>query len=116
MIKIEDITGALSCTEYNKNTNFCTEPVKHVAASDLMSEVLVAEEENLMLITALNTEQTIRTAHIVDALGILLVNGKTPQPGMVRLAEEFDIALISTKKSMFESCAAVHSMLNGEND
>ena len=50
--------------------------IKHIVASDLMSEVLVAEEENLLLITALNTEQTIRTAHIVDALGILLVNGK----------------------------------------
>jgi hypothetical protein len=78
------------------------DPIEHIAATDLMSEALVAEEENLFLITALNTEQTIRTAHIVDVIGVHVVNGKTPQPGMIKLAEEFGFSLLSTKQSMFE--------------
>ena len=116
MITLKDIAGAVACTDYHKNKLFDSEPVEHVVATDLMSEVLVAEEENLLLITALNTEQTIRTANIVDAAGILLVNGKKPLPGMIKLAEEFDLSLVSTSHTMFESCAVVHSILNGEDD
>lgn len=116
MINLEDISKALSCNEYMQNNSFSGGKIEHIVASDLMSEVLVAEEENLLLITALNTEQTIRTAHIVDALGILLVNGKKPQPGTIKLAKEFDIALISTESSMFKSCAEVHRLINQEND
>ncbi len=116
MITIEHIAGALSCSEFNTSSNYSTSSVEHVAASDLMSEVLVAEEENLLLITALNTEQTIRTANIVDALGILLINGKKPQPGMIKLAKEFDITLLSTELTMYKSCFLVHSLLNGDHD
>ena len=112
---LNDIAGKLSCTLYNESGCFSSCRIEHVAASDLMSEVLIAEDENLLLITALNTEQTLRTAHIVDALGVLLVNGKNPQPGMLRLAEEFDLTLFSTESSMFETCAEVHLILNGEN-
>lgn len=113
---VNDISDRLSCIKYNENESFGTKEVEHIVASDLMSEVLVAEEENLLLITALNTEQTIRTAHIVDALGVMLVNGKVPQPGMIKLAEQFDLALLSTKSTMFNSCAAVHSMMNGDDN
>lgn len=112
---LNDISGRLSCTEFNKNSSYSSGRIEHFAAGDLMSEVLVAEEENLLLITALNTEQTIRTAHIVDALGILLVGGKNPQPGMIKLAAEFDLALVATKLPMFKSCALVHGMLNEDN-
>ncbi len=116
MLTLKDISKALSCAEYMQSTAFSDGRIEHVVASDLMSEVLIAEEENLLLITALNTEQTIRTAHIVDALGILLVNGKKPQPGMIKLAEEFDLALISTESGMFNSCAAVHKLITQDND
>ena len=112
---LKDISGRLSCIQYNENIAFAAGEVEHIVASDLMSEVLVAEEENLLLITALNTEQTLRTAHIVDALGVLLVNGKKPQPGMIKLAKEFDLVLFSTESSMFNSCASVKSMMDGEN-
>ena len=113
---LENISAELSCTDYRKSSNHSTGKIEHIAASDLMSEVLVAEEENLLLITALNTEQTVRTANIVDALGILMVNDKKPQPGMIRLAEEFDLSIISTSRSMYETCAAVHSLLNRTDD
>jgi hypothetical protein len=113
---LENISRKLNCVEYYKNTGYSRIPVEHVTATDLMSEVLIAEEEHMLLITALNTEQTLRTAHIVDAAGVLLVNSKKPQPAMVRLAEEFDLALISTVFSTFESCVGVHSMKNKENE
>ncbi|MDC7125501.1 MAG: hypothetical protein PQJ46_08030 [Spirochaetales bacterium] len=109
---IEKLASDLCCQNHTKGSSFSQVEIEHVVASDLMSEVLVAEEENLILITALNTEQTIRTANIVDAVGIILVNGKSPQPGMLKLAKEFDLSLISTQKTMFETCAAVFQKLN----
>ena len=112
---LDIISAKLDCRCFTEGDSHSIK-IEHIAASDLMSEVLVAEEENLLLITALNTEQTIRTAHIVDAAGILLVNGKNPQPGMIKLAEDFGLTLLSTANSMFESCASVHSLLNGEDD
>ncbi len=113
---LETISRDLQCTEYTAGSSYCSGIIEHIAASDLMSEVLVAEEENLLLITALNTEQTIRTANIVDAAGVLLVNGKIPQPGMVKLAKEFNLTLISTRVSMFAACAAVYSAMTREDD
>ncbi len=112
MITLEQVSGNLECKTYNQSSNFKNAGIENIVASDLMSEVLVAEEEGLLLITALNTEQTLRTAHIVDAVGILLVNGKTPQPGMIKLADEFDITLISTRTSMFRACAALGRMMD----
>lgn len=113
---ISDISAKMNCIEYNKAPGHSSDLIGHITATDLMSEVLVEEEENLLLITALNTEQTIRTAHIVDAIGVLLVNGKIPQPGMIKLAQDFDLSLMATGESMFKTCAGVYSLQNGEKD
>ena len=110
------ISQQLSCRIFNENTGFDTAVIEHITATDLMSEALVEEEENMLLITALNTEQTIRTANIIDAVGVLLVNNKTPQPGMVRLAVEFDLALMSTGDSMFRTCIRAGQILNSPDD
>lgn len=72
-----------------------------------MSEVLVAEEEDLILISSLSSDQVVRTAHVVDAMGIILVNDKTPQDSTLKLAAEFDITVISTPQAMFECCCSV---------
>ena len=111
---IKDIAGKLEASIHYKSSCLDSCEIEHIAASDLMSEVLVAEEENLLLITALNTEQTLRTAHIVDAVGVLLVNGKIPQPGMIKLAEEFDLSLLTTDDSMFQTCAEISRMMLGD--
>ena len=75
-----------------------------------MSEVLVAEEENLILITSLSSDQVVRTAHVVDALGIILVNNKTPQESTVNLAREFGLNIIAVDLPMFECCGAVRDL------
>lgn len=99
--------------EKNKCKVFYLEPslenqsVVNVIAGDLMSEVLVEDEENLLLITSLNSEQVLNTANIVDAACVLLVNGKTPQPPMIKMAQTFGISLLSTELPMFETCKSI---------
>lgn len=109
-MRFPEISSCLTCKEYYRGDKFESAEVQSVTAGDLMSEVLVFDRENLLLVTALNSEQTLRTADIVDALGIVLVNGKIPSDGMIRLAEEMGIALLSTSKTLFDTCVALYHL------
>lgn len=106
----QDVTDALDCRVVVESGGFAEDPIVHIVAGDLMSEVLVAEEDNLILITSLSSDQVVRTAHIVDAMGIILVNNKIPQESTKKLAEEFGITVISTSLPMFECCCAVNQL------
>lgn len=85
--------------------------IKHVVASDLMSDVLVIDDEDFLLVTSLNSDQVVRTADIVGASGIILVNGKKPFSGLVKLADEHELPILSTELSCFETCVALGKLL-----
>ena len=106
-----DIVEKLPAHVVNKASNFSGKPIEHVVASDLMSDVLVSDLENTLIVTSLASEQTIRTADIVGARGVLLVNDKNPQPAMKKIAEQQDITLLSTPLSMFEACVSLGKLL-----
>ena len=110
-MRFPDIQRGLGGELHARGGTYDSADVENVTAGDLMSEVLVFEMENLLLVTALNSEQALRTASMVDALGVVLVNGKAPGPKMVALADELEIALLSTPLSMFEACAELHRLL-----
>ncbi|GAB1482546.1 DRTGG domain-containing protein [Treponema sp.] len=95
----------------NRSSDFPGRPLRHVIASDLMSDVLVVDFEDVIIVTSLASEQTVRTADIVGARAILLVNDKTPQLSMKSLAEQQDITVLSTPLSMFEACVALGHLL-----
>ncbi len=75
-----------------------------VVVSDLMSDVLVAEREDFLLVTSLASEQVVRTAHIVDAVAIVLSNGKNPQAAMADLAREQGLPVIGSELATFDVC------------
>jgi len=83
----------------------------NVVASDLMSDVLMTDEDRPLLVTSLVSDQSLRTAHVVGALGVLVVNGKTPPPEMVALAEKLGIPLARTALSKFDAAVALGKAL-----
>ncbi|MCQ2604426.1 MAG: hypothetical protein MJ215_05225 [Spirochaetia bacterium] len=107
----KEITEYITCEVINKGRDFDTFDIKNVSAGDMMSEVLVGDEENRILVTALTTDQVVRTADIVEACGIILINGKRPQASMKQLAIESDLTLISTKNNMFTTCIELGKLL-----
>jgi hypothetical protein len=111
-MRFTEISESLKCQEYNQGDNFETGEIEYVTAGDLMSEVLVFDKENLLLVTSLNSEQVIRTANMVDAAGVVLVNSKIPNEQMISLARDFGIVLLSTQNSMFETCAILYKLLD----
>ena len=71
--------------------------------SDLMSDVLACSKPRSILITGLNTPQTMRTAEVADLLAVCLAFGKKPDPKMIELAEESNIPLMTTALSPFSA-------------
>jgi hypothetical protein len=75
-----------------------------------MSDVLVSLEPGCLLATSLATEQAIRTADVVNAAAVLLVNDKLPSAGMKTLAMECSIPLLATPLPLFEACIALNDI------
>jgi len=108
---LKEIAEKLECEVIHKGKGFDTVDIVNVSAGDMMSEVLVSDEENRVIVTALTTDQVVRTADIVEAAGIFLINGKQPQNSMRNLAVESDINLFSTNMSMFTTCIRLGKLL-----
>ncbi len=78
--------------------------IENIVAGDLMSDILVSVHTDVLLVTSLATEQAVRSADMIGARAILLVNDKLPHPAMKTLAEDCDLALLATPMPMYEAC------------
>lgn len=108
---ISDVVSALQCTRYYDGSDFEHITISHVCASDLMSDVLAVEDDHLLLVTSLASDQALRTADIVDAKAVLIVNGKPVHQKMISLAKEFEIPLLGTPLPKFEACIQLGKLL-----
>lgn len=86
-------------------------PCPNVVDSDLMSDVLMTDEDRPLLLTSLVSDQSIRTANVVGAAGVLVANAKTPPPDMVELASRLGIPLARTLLPKFEAAVALGKAL-----
>ena len=89
----------------------CHKAIRHVIASDLMSDVLMVDEEDLLLLTSLASDQVLRTAQVVGAVGVVVVNGKPLPSSMVSVANSLGVSLLTTRLSKFDACVALHQLL-----
>lgn len=78
-------------------------------ASDLMSDVLTVDCDNLILITGLVNTQTVRTAEMSEVGCIILARNKQPTPEMTALARESNISLVLSPWSVFRICGELYS-------
>ncbi|GMO49881.1 MAG: DRTGG domain-containing protein [Treponemataceae bacterium] len=110
MITISDIIETLPAHVVYSTENSHEIHIRAIVAGDLMSDVLVTLEPGCLLVTSLATEQSIRTADVVNAAAVLLVNDKLPAAGMKALAEECAIPLLATPLPLFEACIALNDI------
>lgn len=113
-MKLETVLHKIPCSILVKGKGFENLDLRSIVASDLMSDVLTAVDDRFLIVTSLNSEQVIRTADIVGSPAVLLVNGKQPQDGMIRLAEEFGITLLSTPLSTYKVCYLLGCLLEAK--
>jgi hypothetical protein len=84
-------------------------PVRHVVASDLMSDVLLVDADDMLLITSLASDQVLRTAQIVGAMGVVVANGKPLPSTMAGVARSLGIPLVTVPLAKYECCVRVHA-------
>lgn len=78
-------------------------------SSDLMSDVLTLDEENILLITGLSNLQLVRTAEMADIQAVLLARGKKASQDMIKLAEENGLIIMETPFSIFKASGILYS-------
>ena len=97
---IRDITGLIDgkviCGE-----DKVSESVEYAFASDLMSDVLTVEKENILLITGLTNLQVIRTSEMSDINCVIFARDKKAGDDIIMLAKENNIILIESPHSVF---------------
>jgi len=79
-------------------------------ASDLMSDVLTLECENVLLVTGLCNLQTIRTAEMADITCIVFVRNKIVSEDMLSVAQENNMILLETSYSMYRTVGLLHTI------
>ena len=85
---------------------------KHVYSAfgcDLMSDVLAYVTDQSVLLTGLVNPQVIRTALMMDMVCIIFVRSKAPNQEMIDLARENGIVMMSTEKTLYNTCGILYS-------
>ncbi len=97
------IDGKIEC-----NADLAENEVYSAFSSDMMSDVLAFSRDQGILVTGLVNPQIVRTAMMVDIGCIIVVRGKTLDDGVVNLATQNGIVVITTKRNMFETSGILY--------
>jgi hypothetical protein len=92
----ETIDGQIVCCG-NRNTT----QLEYAFASDLMSDVLTVEKENLVLITGLANMQVIRTSEMSEIGCVIFARDKKASRDIISVAEENEMVLIESPYSVY---------------
>jgi hypothetical protein len=109
-MKLNELMGLMDAKSYTPSLMKDKE-INFAFCSDLMSDALVIMNsvkdpsilEHTILITGLATQQSIRTAEMLDVDVVLLVRGKIPSEKVILLAHEANVMLLSTETTMFNA-------------
>lgn len=106
-MKLKEVVELLNAKVVSGADMLSTE-VEYAFASDLMSDVLTLDKDNLLLITGLANLQTIRTSEMSDINKIIFVRKKKVTNEMIQLAVENDMILIECDYSMFKASGILY--------
>lgn len=89
-------------------STYLDKEVHNACGADMMSDVLAFVKDQSVLLTGLCNPQVIRTAEMMDIVCIVFVRGKKPDQGMIEMAEECELVLLSTSHRMFSACGLLY--------
>lgn len=101
-MKLKEIAAILDAT-ISCGADRLEEEVELGYSSDLMSDVLTLDNDNLVLITGLANTQAVRTAEMADIRAIILVRNKKASAEMLDLAKENKMCILESPYSLFKS-------------
>lgn len=107
-MKLSIVKELLDAKVYT-DTDYENMEVFSACGSDLMSHVLAYFKDQGLLLTGLNNPQVVRTAEMMDILCIVLVRGKEPDRGVVKLANEKGLVVMKTDCTLFTACGMLYA-------
>ena len=103
-MKLAEIRRLLDCDVIYGDELLDTTEVDSCFAADLMSDVLRFSRAGSLLVTGLSSLQSVHTADIADLTAVLFIHDKRPLGGVVDVARQKKIPLLTTRRFMFEAC------------
>ena len=82
-----------------------------VFASDLISDILVSEGDEQLLLTSLTSPQVVRIASLVGAHAIILVHRRQTPPGMETAARQQGMPLFRSTVTKFDACVRLGKLM-----
>ncbi|MBI9035982.1 MAG: hypothetical protein JEZ03_16090 [Bacteroidales bacterium] len=101
-MKIKQIQEILNA-EVITGSEHLSEEIQLAFASDLMSDVLRLQTDDLILITGLANLQSIRTAEMADIQYVIFARGKRISEDMLELAKENDMLILQVEYSVYKT-------------
>lgn len=109
MLKVNDIVSRLAL-----NIRVSGDMCKHVTGcyiSDLLSDVMANSKDGELWITLQTHPNVVAVAVIKGISGIIITNGRSPEPDTVKKAEAENITILTTPKTTFEIAGLLYNML-----
>ena len=104
MKKLKVLIEALNAKALNAPPGWEECEINRIFVSDLISDILIADGENILLITSLLSDQVLRTANVIGASAVVLVNRRQVPAMLGKAAAKQGIPLFHTPLPKFESC------------
>jgi len=101
-MKLQEIAVILDAT-ISCGADKLEDEVEMGYSSDLMSDVLTLDTDNLILLTGMVNLQAIRTAEMADIRAIVFVRNKKANPQMLELAKTNGMCILESPYSLFKS-------------
>lgn len=114
MKKLRQLMDALSARTMTAPAGWEDREIHSVFVSDLISDILMADGEHILLVTSLLSEQVLRTADVIGASAVVLVNRKQIPVMLAKAAAAQGLPLFHTPLAKFESCVRLGRVMGVE--
>lgn len=109
MLKVADIAGRLGL-DIRVGGDMHRE-IAGCYISDLLSDVMAAGKDGDIWITLQTHPNIVAVAVIKGLSGIIITNGRSPEPDTVRKAESENVTILTTTRTTFETAGLLYKML-----
>ena len=87
---------------------------KNVFASDLISDILMNDGEEPLIITSLLSDQIIRTAEVIGAAAVIIAHRRQVPPELGRAAEKLGVPVFFTPITKFRTSVRIGRIMGIE--
>jgi hypothetical protein len=90
--------------------------IARIYAGDRMSDLLEQAAADTLLVTRLSNPHLAHVAELMDVPGLCLVQGTTPEPGLLAAAAACGTALLVSPVSLEDTCSRLERCLRERKD